>query len=157
MKKYADCLYLSLEDIFHYIKNRPPLLMIKEAYIKPGENVHSNVKTSGDEWFFECHFPGNPMIPGVLQLEMIFNASALAIKTLDGYQNKLTNIAKINDVIFKRQIVPKEEIEVFARVIKFRRGIAQMEGSLLVGNKLCCKAEFTLVVLDDVIHVESSH
>lgn len=152
MKKNEDgFLYLNEEDIYEYLKNRPPLLMINEAHVKPGEIATSKRVLKEDEWFFKCHFPGNPMMPGVLQQEALFNTAALAIKTIDGNKEKTTNISAISKVKYRRHILPNEEIYIKTCVEKFRRGLGFIKGEIYVGTELCMDAEFILVVLDDVI------
>lgn len=143
--------YLNEKDVFEYIKNRPPLLMINEAYVKPGEMAYTDRMLNDDEWFFACHFPGNPMMPGVLQLETIFNTAALPIKMLDGNKDKTTNISSVNNVHFRKHILPGESIRIEVQVRKIRRGLAFMDGRIVSGNDLCCEAEFVLVVLDDIL------
>lgn len=146
--------HLSYDDILTYIKNRPPMLMIEDAYVKPGEFAYSEKVLKEKEWYFECHFPGNPMMPGVLQLESIFNTAALTIKMLEGNQNKTTNVVNIKNVHYRKHIRPGEAIKIEVKVNKFRRGLAFMEGKIKSGNEICCEAEFILVVLDDIPDVK---
>ena len=146
--------YLSCEELPEYIKNRPPLLMIKDAYVKPGKEAYSERTLEADEWFFECHFPGNPMVPGVLQLESMFNTAALPIKILEGNKDKTTNISRVKDVQFLRHILPGEKIRIETRIDRYRRGVASVAGRILVDDTVCCAADFVLVVLDDILEVK---
>ena len=91
-------LLLDENDISLYLKNRPPFLFIDSARANPGVSSIMEKNISEQEWFFPCHFPGNPMMPGVLQLETMFQTAAMAIKTIEGYRDKTTNIAQINSV-----------------------------------------------------------
>ena len=146
-------LYMDREDVLAYVKNRPPILMVEDAYVKPGECIYSDRVLKEDEWFFACHFPGNPMMPGVLMLESMFNLSALAIKTLDGNKDKTSNISRITNVQFKRHILPNETMRITVDVERFKRGLGTMHGEIRVDDEVCCEADFVLVVLDDVITV----
>lgn len=148
-----EIIYLSREGVYEYIKNRPPILMIEDAYVKPGEFAYSEKRLSEEEWYFACHFPGNPMMPGVLQLESMFNVAALPIKLLDGNKEKTTNISSIKNVSFRKHILPGQMIRIDASVRKFHRGVALMEGKITSEEEVCCDAEFVLVVLDDVVNV----
>lgn len=155
MDKLRDgIIYLAYDDVLTYIKNRPPLLMIDSAYVKPGELAYSEKILKENEWYFDCHFPGNPMMPGVLQLESMFNVAALPIKMLEGNQNKTTNISNVKNVHYRRHICPRETIRIDVNVNKFRRGLAFMEGKITSGDEICCEAEFVLVVLDDILNVK---
>lgn len=145
--------YLDKEDIYTYLKNRPPMLFIEEVYIEPGKRAYTTKILEKDEWYFACHFPGMPMMPGVLQLETLFQTSAMAIKVLEGYKDKTTNIAQINNVKYRKQILPEMEIKVNTEVLRFRRGLATIKGEILVEDEVCCEAEYVLVVLDDMIKI----
>ncbi len=146
--------YLPKEEIYKYIKNREPLLMITDAYVKPGVSAFGERVLNEDEWFFACHFPGNPMMPGVLQLESIFNTSALPIKMLEGNSDKTTNISTVKNVKFSKHIRPGEKIRIEVCVEKYRRGLAFMNGRITSDGELCCEAEFILVVLDDLVSMD---
>lgn len=145
--------YLDQDDVYAFLKNRPPLLMIDDVYVQPGVKAYTSKTWDKDAWFFAGHFPDNPMMPGVLQLESIFNTAAMAIKLLDGNRDKTTNAAQIDGVKFKRHILPGERLDISAEIIKFRHGLATMKGKILVADEVCCEAEFTLVVLDDLLKV----
>ena len=84
-------LWLNEEDVYAFLKNRPPLLMLHSAKVFPGKSSVMERELKVDEWFFGCHFPGNPMMPGVLQLETMFQTAAMAIKTLENYRDKTSN------------------------------------------------------------------
>lgn len=154
MKKVDDNTYLmDKNDIAEYLKNRPPLLMIDEVYVEPGAKAYTTKILDADMWYFDCHFPGNPMMPGVLQLETLFNTSAMAIKILEGYRDKTTNVARIDSAYFRKHIIPNDKIEVMTEITRFRRGVANVRGEITVSGEVCCECSFILVVLDDVVKV----
>jgi 3-hydroxyacyl-[acyl-carrier-protein] dehydratase len=146
--------YLDTDDIYTYLKNRPPMLMIDDVYVEPGVRAYTSKVLGEDEWYFQCHFPGNPMMPGVLQLESLFNTAAMPIKLLDGYRDKTTNVVQINGVKYKRHILPSDKINICTEILKFRRGIANVKGTIQAAGEMCCEAEFVLVVLDDIVQVQ---
>lgn len=148
---------LDKDDIYLYLKNRPPLLLIDSAKVIQGKSSTTKRTLESVDWFFPCHFPVNPMMPGVLQLETIFQTAAIAIKTLDGYQNKTTNIAQINSVKYKSHIRPGDVIFVETEVKRFRRGLANFAASITCNEKVCCEADFLLVVLDDIPEMEEKN
>lgn len=156
MKKVDEkTYYLDQQDIYEFLKNRPPILMIDEVYVQPGVTAYTSKTWDEGVWFFACHFPGNPMMPGVLQLESLFNTAAMPIKLLEGNRHKTTNVAQISSAKFKRHILPGEKLDISAEIIKFRRGLATVKGKIMVADEVCCEAEFVLVVLDDVLKVEN--
>ena len=145
---------MNKEDVYDHIRNRPPLLMIDNAVVKPGEYVVVHKHLHDEDWFFECHFPGEPLMPGVLQLESMFNASALAIKTLPGLKDKTTNISRVTEVAFYDQIHPEDNITIKVFVTKkYRRGIAGFHGEIVNDEetKVLAKADFILSIPEEMI------
>lgn len=142
--------YLNKDDVYEFLKNRPPMLMIDDVYVQPGVKAYASKTWDKDAWFFAGHFPGNPMMPGVLQLESIFNTAAMPIKLLEGYRDKTTNIVQISNAKYTRHILPDEKLDISAKIIKFRHGLATIKGKIMVADEVCCEADFILVVLDDV-------
>lgn len=148
---------LDEKDINVYLKNRPPFLFIDSARVYPGRLSSTKKTLSSEEWFFPCHFPGNPMMPGVLQLETIFQTAAMAIKTIEGYRDKTTNIAQIYSVKYTNHIRPGDTISVKAEVKRFRRGLADFIATIKREKTVCCEASFLLVVLDDIPEMEDKN
>ncbi len=141
---------LDREGIYQVLKNRDPLLFVDDVLVEPGKGSWMERTIPADAWFFACHFPGDPMMPGVLQLETLFQTSALAIKLLDGYKDKTTNIAQITGARFSGHIRPGDTISVSTQIHRFRHGVAAISGEIHVGETLCCAADFVLAVLDDM-------
>lgn len=151
MKKIGETMVrLDLDDIYIYLRNREPLLLIDQVIVEPGKHA-SMVKTMReDEWYFACHFPGDPVMPGVLQLETMFQTSALAIKVLDGNKGKTTNLVRIDSARFLKHIRPGDTIKVDAEIERFKRGIVTVHAVIFVETVLCSDARFVLAVLDDI-------
>lgn len=142
---------LNYNDILFYLKNRPPLLMIDSAVVIPGKSAVSEKYLKADEWYFECHFPGMPIMPGVLQLETIFQTAALAVKTMEGNAEKTSNISKVKNVSFRRSILPERKIIVNTSIDCYKRGIANGIGTIICEGQVVCEAEFVLAVPEDML------
>ena len=148
-------MHLEREEIFPYLKNRPPLFMLGSIDIVPGESAVSKKFLTNEEWYFSCHFPGNPMMPGVLQLETLFQTAIMCVKVLPGMAQKLSNITRIKDVSFFSNIRPESEITVITRLVrKYRHGIAEAEGEILCNGETCCKASFVITIPEDMSFVK---
>ena len=141
---------LDREGIYRVLKNREPLLFVDDVLVEPGKGSRMERTVPADAWFFACHFPGDPMMPGVLQLETLFQTSALTIKLLDGNEDKTTNIVKVTEAKFSGHIRPGDTIRVSTQIRRFRHGVATISGEICVGDNVCCAAEFILAVLDDM-------
>ena len=154
MKTNSDgSIHLEKEDILHHIKNRPPIFMLDSADVVPGISSISSKYLKEDEWYFACHFPGDPKMPGVLQLETMFQTSALAIKTLSGNREKTTNIARIKDVVYNDSILPGMTIDVKTQVLSYKRGVAKIDGQIAVDGKIMCSAEYVLSIPEDMVFI----
>ena len=147
MKKFS----LDLDEIKDYQQNRYPYLMIDYVEeVMPGKyaNGYKNLKT--DEWFFSVHWPGDPNMPGMLQVESLVQMGALSILTLDNNKGKLMYLIDANNLKFIKKVLPNSKFYIRTEVISFKRGIAKMIGKGFVNNELACKANFTLILPDEI-------
>lgn len=148
----GETIHLDLEEICDHILNRPPLLMIESVDVIPGEMAKATIHLKPDDWFFPCHFPGNPMMPGVLQLESMFQTGILTVKTLPGMKRKLSNISKVREVSFMQNIVPPCDIVVNTKVVRpYRRGITEIDGIIESNGCICSKATYVLAIPEDMV------
>ena len=142
---------LNKTQILEFQKNKPPYLMIDEATeIVPGEYSNGFKKLNTDEWFFKVHWENDPNMPGMLQVEALVQMAALAILTLPGNKGKVMYLTSANNLIFKKKIIPEMTLKIETKVKSFIRGLAICEGVGLIDNKLACKANFNLILPDEI-------
>ncbi|MBC7906141.1 MAG: beta-hydroxyacyl-ACP dehydratase [Rhodospirillaceae bacterium] len=142
-----DALRLDRDGIIEYQANRFPYLMIDFAdEVIPGISARGYRQLTDEDWFFKCHFPGDPNMPGLLQIEALVQMSALAIVTLPGNKGTVCYLTSADALKLKRKILPGDRLDIETRVISFKRGIAKCEGRGLVQGTLACEASFTIVV-----------
>lgn len=147
-------LKLDIDGICSYIKNRPPLLMIDSAEVDPGKGSTAIKQLAIDEWYFACHFPGNPIMPGVLQLETLFQTSALAMKTIEGNKDKTSNISRVLGASFFKPILPGYRLKIVTELGDYRHGITRVKGKILHDEEVMCSAEFILAIPEDMTLVK---
>jgi 3-hydroxyacyl-[acyl-carrier-protein] dehydratase len=144
-----ETLKLDMAGILEYQKNRFPYLMIDVAEeVVPGKSAKGFKHLTANDWFFECHFPGDPNMPGMLQIEALVQMSALALVTLPGNKGKVCYLTSADKLLFKRKIVAGDRFDIETEVVSFKRGIAKLKGTGSIAGQLACKAEFSLVVPD---------
>lgn len=139
---------LSKEEIKQIIPQREPFLMIDEVeeYI-PGEMATAYKYVKEDEWYFKGHFPGNPIMPGVLIVESLAQTGAVSILSLPENKNKNALFGGIDKMKFKKQVVPGDKLKLEVKIIKKKGPIGIGEGIATVDGKIAAKGEFTFAVV----------
>ena len=144
-------LVLDKNQILDYQQNRDPYLMIDYASeVIPGESAKGYKNLIKDEWFFKVHWPKDPNMPGMLQIEAMVQLSALSILTLPGNKGKIMYLVKANNLKFIKKILPETKFEIETKVLSFKRGMDQCEGKGFINQEIACKAEFTLILPDEI-------
>ena len=130
-------------------RNRHPLLFIDQIVEAiPGVSAKGIKCFSYNEWFFPAHFDDEPNVPGFIQVECLVQTFIMTFLCIEEYRGMKTNFASINNVQFKRKIVPGETLEINANLSSFRRGIAKGFVESYVKDEKACSAEFMVTVPD---------
>jgi 3-hydroxyacyl-[acyl-carrier-protein] dehydratase len=138
---------LSREQIKEIIPHRDPFLFLDEVVeLVPGQRVVALKHVRPEEPHFEGHFPGQPIMPGVLIVEALAQAGAVAALSLPENRGKLVLFAGIDGVRFKRQVVPGDTLRLEVEMTKSRGAIGKAEAKATVDGKLACKAELTFAI-----------
>ena len=122
-------------DWIGLLPHRPPFLFVDEVRaVEPGVSATAVWRITGDEAFLAGHFPGNPVVPGVLQLEALAQAGAIALLADDRYAGMLPVFGGVEEVRFRRMVKPGDEVllEVSLERLSARggwgRGLATVDG-----------------------------
>ena len=142
---------LNKKEILEYQQNRSPYLMIDFAEeIVPGKSAKGYKDLKEDEWFFKVHWPRDPNVPGMLQIEALVQMSALSILSLPGNKGKVMYLTSANNIKFIKKIIPNKRLYIETKVKSFKRGLAICEGLGLVEKQIACKAEFNLILPEEI-------
>ena len=142
---------LDKEQILEYQQNRPPYLMIDFAEeVVPGKSARGYKDFKEDEWFFKVHWPSDPNVPGMLQIEALVQMSALSILSLPGNKGKVMYLTSANNIKFIKKIIPNKRLYIETKVKSFKRGLAICEGLGLIEKQIACKAEFNLILPEEI-------
>lgn len=140
---------LDREQIEEIIPHREPFLLLDEvAELVPGERVVARREVRPDEYYLEGHFPGRPIMPGVLQIEAMAQAGAVAALSVPEHKGKLVLFAGIDDVRFKRLVTPGDVLTLEVEMTRMRRNIGKAEGRASVDGELACKATLTFAIAE---------
>ena len=138
---------LDKKEILEYQQNRSPYLMIDFVdEVVPGKSARGYKDLNDDEWFFKVHWPSDPNMPGMLQIESLIQMCALSLLTMPGNKGKLVYIVSASNLKFKKKIIPKDRLNIETKVIFYSRGIAKCQGAGKVNGKLACSADFNIVL-----------
>jgi len=142
---------LDKEQILEYQQNRPPYLMIDFAEeVVPGKSARGYKDFKEDEWFFKVHWPSDPNVPGMLQIEALVQMSALSILSLPGNKGKVMYLTSANNIKFIKKIIPNKRLYIETKIKSFKRGLAICEGSGFIEKQMACKAEFNLILPEEI-------
>ena len=139
---------LDKEGIKNIIPQREPFLMIDEVeeYI-PGESATAYKNVSEDEYYFKGHFPGNPIMPGVLIVESLAQTGAVAILSMEENKGKNALFGGIDKIRFKKQVVPGDRLKLEVKIIKRKGPIGIGEAIATVEGKVAAKGELTFAIV----------
>jgi UDP-3-O-[3-hydroxymyristoyl] N-acetylglucosamine deacetylase / 3-hydroxyacyl-[acyl-carrier-protein] dehydratase len=131
-----------VKDIMRLLPHRPPFLLIDKILEMSESHVVGLKNVTMNESFFVGHFPDEPVMPGVLQIEaMAQTGGILVLSTVPDPENYLTFFLKIDDVKFRNKVVPGDTIIFSLNLIApIRRGLCHMKGVAYVGNKIVMEA-----------------
>lgn len=139
---------LNKEEIKDIIPQREPFLMIDEVedYI-PGESAVAYKNVEESEWYFKGHFPGNPIMPGVLITESLAQTGAVAILSMEENKGKNALFGGIDKMKFKKMVVPGDRIKLEVKIIKRKGPIGVGEAIATVDGVLVARGELTFAVV----------
>ena len=133
------------EALKQILPHREPMLLVDES-VMDGEVVHSKYHVRGDEFFLQGHFPGYPVVPGVVLCEIMGQCTCSLL--LDVLPGRLTFYAGLDNIRFKRQVRPGDLITVKSRIAT-RRGLTFfIDAEASVDGKLCAKGTLIFMLVD---------
>ena len=142
----------NIQDIIKILPHRYPFILIDRIdEVKPGEFVNAIKNVTINEPYFQGHFPGQPVMPGVLSLESIAQTTAfLMLYELDDPLKKNMFISGVDGVRFRRLIVPGDQLHINIRLKSKKLTLYKFEGTIKIDGKLAVQAIITSNLVDRV-------
>ena len=139
---------LNVKEICEIIPQRAPFLMIDRVEeLESGKHAVAYKNVCINEWYFGGHFPGNPIMPGVLITEALAQTGAVAILSLEENKGKNALFAGIDKMKFKQMVVPGDVLRLEVNVIKCKGPIGVGEAIATVDGKVVAKGDLTFAVV----------
>lgn len=138
---------MEIDEIMRMLPHRYPFLLVDRIteYVT-GEYSKGYKNLTMNELFFQGHFPNNPIMPGVLQIEAMAQTAAPILLTLDECKGRLALFAGVDKVRFKNIVRPGDRFDMETNLIKIKGPIAKCQAKGFVDGKLCTEAELTIAI-----------
>jgi 3-hydroxyacyl-[acyl-carrier-protein] dehydratase len=134
----------SIEEL---IPHRAPFLLVSEIVdLVPAVSARGRWRLTGEEEFFAGHFPGNPVLPGVLMVESLAQLAAAVVLADERYQDRLPLFGGIDRARFRRQVAPGDTLDLEVTIGRLSARAGSGHGVASVGGKAACEADMLFVL-----------
>ncbi|NKD77973.1 beta-hydroxyacyl-ACP dehydratase [Haematospirillum sp. H1815] len=138
---------LGVTQICEYQQNRYPVLLIDRIVeAKPGAWAKGLKAFSYNEWFFPGHFEDDPNVPGFVQVECLVQVFIMSFLTLPEYKGMKTNFVTIDNVHFRKKIVPGDTLEIYAELLSGKRGIMKGTACGSISGEEACRMDVVVSI-----------
>ena len=150
MSEYSNKTEFNLRDIQKILPHRYPLLLIDRILkIDPGKSITSIKNITFNEPYFQGHFPGQPVLPGVYIIEFIAQTGAfLLLNTLDNPLEKNAFISAVDNLRFRRPIIPGDQVRIEVTIAKRKLNICKFHGHIFVEDNLMAEGFVSANIVD---------
>ncbi|WP_270789956.1 3-hydroxyacyl-ACP dehydratase FabZ [Enterococcus diestrammenae] len=138
---------MTIEEIKAIIPHRYPFLLIDRVEeMEAGKNIVAKKNVTVNEPFFQGHFPEEPVMPGVLIIEALAQAGAVALLSLPDYQGKTAYFGALDKAKFRKKVVPGDTLMLEVEITKIKGPAGVGKGIAYVDGKKACEAELTFMI-----------
>ncbi|KMT23133.1 3-hydroxyacyl-ACP dehydratase FabZ [Clostridium cylindrosporum] len=138
---------MGIKEILNILPHKYPMLLIdKVVDITPGVSVKAIKNVTINEDYFNGHFPGEPVMPGVLMVEAMAQAGLVVLLSKEEFKGKLGFFTGVKEAKFRRKVVPGDVLEINVELIKLRSSFGVAKGIITVEGQKACEAEFSFAI-----------
>ena len=140
---------MDVNDVMKLLPHRFPFLMVDRIVAMEGDHKCTGVKSvTMNEHFFQGHFPGHPIMPGVLQLEAMAQVGSVLLLRRPGYAGKIGYFMSADGVKFRKPVVPGDTLFIEVEMTQSKRSVAKAKGRCIVNNEVVSEAEMLFGLVD---------
>lgn len=137
---------MNREEFKKILPHREPMLLVDEAELIAPNRAHGSYTVRGDEWFLQGHFPGNPVVPGVILCEIMAQASCMLVaQRIQGTTPYFTGLDRVR---FRQKVTPGDTLCIESVLVKEKPPFYFAQAKGLVDGKVCVSAEFSFVLAE---------
>lgn len=141
---------LNSNEIQALIPHRYPFLLVdRMESVEPAKHGVGIKSISSNEPFFQGHFPGMHIMPGVLIVEAMAQVGAVVILCDEQFRNKKALFAGIKEAKFRRKVIPGDQLRMIVEITRMKKTFGIGLGKAYVNDELACEAEFSFVIYDE--------
>ena len=140
---------LNIAQIQEILPHRYPFLLVdKIVEIEEGKSIKGIKNVTANEEFFCGHFPGKPIMPGVLITEALAQVGAVLLLSMEENRGKIGVFTGINNFKFRRQVIPGDVLELNAELLQYRHGLGKANVKATVDGQVAAMGEISFAVID---------
>jgi 3-hydroxyacyl-[acyl-carrier-protein] dehydratase len=140
-----------MQEFLQYIPHRPPFLFVDRVVLATEDVIKTQKEVKAEEPYFKGHYPGRPIMPGVLILESVFQTGAILMgKRLQGAENRLPVVTRVNHVKFKHAVLPGDTMEIEVKLTQWVEPACFLSGRVTVNNKTAATVDFAVMLVEEV-------
>lgn len=138
---------LSAQEVMEIIPNRYPIFFIDAVdELEAGKRIVCRKNVTINEAFFQGHFPGEPVMPGVLIIEALAQAGSIPLLKQEGFEGKTGYLGGVNKAKFRQKVVPGDVLTLEVEILKAKKNAGLAKGTASVDGKKVAECEMTFII-----------
>lgn len=144
---------LDYRNILDYTELPMEYIFIDSAEIDPGKSGIAKSNISMQDWYFRFHFPGDPIVPGTMLMEMVLELGTLTICTMPKKEKKRVVFRKSENVSLNGFVRPGDQLVIYTNILRYKRGVASFEGKIKKEESIILYMNYELIIPDEMIAI----
>lgn len=138
---------MNREQLKEILPHREPMLLVDEAWVNPDGSATGLYTVRGDEYFLQGHFPGHPIVPGVIQCEILAQSASILFEELLREGKYMPLFGGMNKVKFRNQVRPGDQMKIDISLMYVKHPYYMIKGEVKVNETVCMNGEFSIVMI----------